>query len=194
MKKILLVFTFIVSGVTIMNAQVEKGNFLIGASSSGVGFTSVKQDVGYGRMEGLKQFIAAFKGGYFFKEDLMLGLQVPFQVAEGIDDDDEKFKHKLFIIAPTVRAYFIGVKSISAYFELSYGIGKESVIGSYNDDFKADLQKGTADVGLSIFISKKISLDLQLGYLSIKKESDKKNLGSLKTKGFQSSIGLSIFL
>lgn len=209
MKKILLSAMFIASAFTTISAQTEKGTFLIGAGSSNLGFSSLKSETKYdidgfedqdnGKVKSLE---VALKGAYFFVDNIAVGVQIPLTSSVN-ERDDWEYKTRTIVFSPFVRAYLYDNGNVKPYLEGNIGFGgyKNETVSRYNlngspfnDERKGNLFNYGLSGGVGIFITPKIALDFQLGYVytSLKDEDvdDVKNV----VKGFQSSIGFSFFL
>ena len=207
MKKVL--FVVLIGFATLkINAQTEKGKFLIGASSSSLGFSSLKSERKPGRVGGVDSdngettsLNLTLEGAYFLYDNMALGLQIPFEFYSYRDSEDYKQKNKTIVVSSFFRGYLYDIGNIKPYVEGVVGFGhstteinlstRNTLDGDIYFENEASIFQYEINGGISFFISSKTSFDLQLGYIYTSTEN--KEVKDI-SKGFQSSVGLSIFL
>lgn len=167
MKKILLLGA--VALFTSLNAQTEKGSWVIGGSTT-LGFNNVSTTVSAGSKSTDEPSVSTFtitpSVGYFVVDKIAVGLDLGF-VSLSSKDGDYKSSVTTTSVMPTGTYYFKSASNIIPY--LGAGVGYASVKSTEtykgkdttvtNDGF-AWKAKG----GIIYLINQTIGVDLGLGY------------------------------
>lgn len=186
MKPIRLLFIAALLFTGVANAQITKGNWMVGGSGS---FTSSKNNSTYGFDGSTSAYrINAFELtpdiGYFFIDKLAVGTVINFNYF-GSPDSDLKGTHS-YGIGPFVRYYFLKPETrINVFAEASYhySFTDKSVIGKFETNgyaFKA---------GPAIFFNSSVALECTLQY-----NYTKVNANSSDSGNFVVGLGFQIHL
>jgi outer membrane protein len=182
-----------------INAQTEKGNFLIGGSSS-LGFTSYgikwETDYGSGEQGKFRNLDLTAQSGYFVFNNFAAGLEIPFSYSKEIEDNDYYVSSSIAFI-PFVCYYFCkGNLKPFLVAGIGPGWGKEHY--SSDNDLKIPTRMLACEIdgGLAVFLNEHISLDFGLGYTNIStKWTDEDSNMNYKTtsSGMGFNIGFTCF-
>jgi len=199
----------------LLTAQTNKGNILVGVSSTlnltgtgtdlmNLGYTSVKYKsdaTGYTEPKPDKTFSINLspKVGYFVADNMALGLDVNMAVSNEKDGENSaKYNQTLFCAGPFVR-YYIPTSKVLPFFELSgaYGSLKSKYDSdSFNDTYTSSILAFGGGIGLAAPLGEKVTFDVLAGYNSLILKSKKDNpdnertiIGTLGLK-----IGFTFFL
>ncbi len=170
MKKNLILTIFINSLFTIY-AQTDKSYIILG-SDSDLSFISTHRKISTtANSESLennsKYFDFSIFGGYFVFENFSLGSKINYSKNK-FDD----VVNTSYMIGPMVRYYFYKNEKLMTYAQsiLSYGSNTYPVYNydTYgkliNDKKHSDLYGSEIDLGVAFLLSKKVSIDIILGY------------------------------
>lgn len=193
MKKFFLLLTLLVSLTFSVNAQTEKGKWLVSGSTN-VGFNSVntkyKADGFSVDGEKVNTFNISPSVGYFIIDNLSVGLGLDYNNSSTKDENDEKLSSSTFTVLPTATYFFTKNTTVKPY--LGAGAGYASYKQKYGS--VSQTNGGFAwgvEGGLAYFINPKIGIDLGLGYGQVSvEESDV----TIKANTFGAKIGFSLFL
>jgi len=211
-KFILLVF---ILSSTIGFSQTTEGRYYFGAKSS-LNFSSLKgsyESNNYNSSsENILNLNLSPQAGYFFKDQLVFGLELPINFFNIGEKNYESNKSFSFIVAPFVKYYFLSEK-IKPFIQLQYGLGEHyhynvsrySVSPTSNfdvfqstDTVITKLNRFMGTLGFSYFINSNIGIELNINYTNNKEEYNDNNLGyddySTTVKGVTSSIGFVILV
>ncbi len=181
-------------------AQTEKGNFLLGGSSS-FEYTALKlklENNGSSDDLGKTTSLDFTPGvGYFLADNFAVGVETALSFAVDKDEDDNKDKYSSAVVIPFMRIY-MGKGKVKPFIHGGLGPGwaKSKTAGYFSDyEFSYKLFAYEVSGGLSFFLNDKVSLEVGLGYASLATKydddySDSKNI----TAGFGTSVGFNIFL
>jgi len=194
MKKLTLITTLLlVTSFGLLTAQSNKGNTLVGISSSlnlvgsstdvmTLGFSSIKQKSnasGFSEPEPDKMtsFNVLPKVGYFIIDDLAIGLDLSYSLAVSKNGEtNSKSTYSLFGAGPFVR-YYLPAAKVLPYFELNsiFGISKSKYESDNSDnESTSSLTSLGGAVGIAAPLGDKVTFDVSLGYnsLIIKEKED----------------------
>jgi len=187
--KITFVLLILTGFATVATAQTEKGNFLLGGTSS-LNFASlsvnlendnISEDVG--KMSNLEFTPGA---GYFIADNLAVGVQFSVNSASQ-EEDGDKYTETTTMLLPFARLYF-GKSNVKPFVQAGIGPGWQK--GGYNNDKETEnLTLYEVDGGLAVFINRHISLDFILGFGWATAKPDN---WKITTKGIGGEIGFSI--
>lgn len=135
--------------------------------------------------------------GYFFIDNLALGIELPIQYSSMKDTDDDKMTQSSLVFAPFLKYYF-GNSMMKPYVNGSIGLGKGSVsydftMGS-NVSYSMTMFAYQLGAGLSIFLHEKVSLDLGLRWSSTSTTKVEDNPTNSKTINSGLGFGIGIFV
>lgn len=194
MKKVILT-AIAVFGITLANAQTQKGKWLVSGGTS-LEFSSAKQKLkadNFDTEDGPK--ISSFNVkpavGYFVAENFMIGLSLDYETST-IKFDSEKETQSSVSVIPQVGYYF-GKSNVKPF--LNAGFGFASVSNSNLDDNVNGTVLGI-NGGVAYFVSKSVSFDFGVGYQSISVKVDETNFNpsyTNTTSGFVSQIGIAVY-
>lgn len=186
--KISFVFFILTGFAVIATAQTEKGNFLLGGTSS-LNFASLSlklENDNVSEDAGKTSAIEFTPGaGYFIADNLAVGVQFSVNSASQ-EEDGDKYTETTTMLLPFARLYF-GKSNVKPFVQAGIGPGWEK--WGYDDKETENLTLYEVDGGLAVFINRHISLDFILGYgWATAKPDDWK----ITTKGIGGEIGFSI--
>jgi hypothetical protein len=204
MKKVLMITAVIFSiAVSITEAQINKGRWLTGVSTSfsyvnfgsdimSLGYTTVKT-TGNSSGDPVKYTTLNFlpKAGYFVADNLVIGLNSC--LATSVEKSDQsKYKTTYFGIGPFARYYIKGNK-VMPFFEVSTLFGSmtdksDSQGYSYSD--KTSVTSLGAGAGIAVKLADKVTFDIMAGYNSLTAKAKQDNPDDTKT--VQGTIGLKL--
>ncbi|MFN8395929.1 MAG: hypothetical protein U0176_14930 [Bacteroidia bacterium] len=151
-RTLLLALSLILSSTLIAQAQTEKGHWMIGLKSSGLGFQVRK---------GSFYVALSPEGGYFLADHLALGAHVGLNVGRQVTSN---FTGSGFGIAftPFLRYYIPFREKLSFPINIAFGAGAHWTTG---DIYYSTIGlNGSATAGIAYFPIKHLSLDFLIGY------------------------------
>jgi len=152
-NKILFIVILLVTFA--LNAQIDKGNWMMGGSA---GISNYKSKTGEFSQEGTNIFISP-NVGYFLIDKLNLGASVLLSFYN-------PSATKTYGLSPYVRYYFLEKeKQINLFSEAGYGFQKQ--IHS-----STTLQTFYLKAGTVIFLNSSVGLEVALNYSNSKQNSD----------------------
>ena len=161
--KTITLFFFIVFGMTLIaNAQITKGNWLVG----GDGSYSVQkgESTNYGTINTIKAsgLILRSNIGYFLMDNLALGITPRFSFSNPEGSNNGGFG---FGIGPLARYYFLKPeKKVNIFSQISYSFGY-----GYDNGINTSTSNGfLAKAGSAIFFNQSVALEVTLNYESSK--------------------------
>ncbi|GGK32924.1 hypothetical protein GCM10007962_29020 [Yeosuana aromativorans] len=169
--KILKLFFFIALLYTTANAQITKGNWLVGGDAN---FSSVKNKSETGD-EKFNDFRINPNVGYFFMDKISGGLQVNL-VFTNTNPGNDSTKASSYGFAPFVRYYFLETDeriNIFAEANYSYRIGKTGSSDNINWNgygFKA---------GTVLFFNSSVGLEFSINYVDTTRRIDNFNINTI---------------
>jgi len=176
------------------NAQTEKGNFLISASSN-LDFTSssIKLKKGDTSNDGGDRgtFELTPAAGYFVANNLALGVMVSLESLNEKEEDGDKYTETTTMLLPFAILYF-GKSNVKPFVQAAFGPGWEK--WGYDEKEKESITGFQLGGGLAVFVNQHVSLDFSLGYASASaKVNDNYNTEwKVINKGIGGNIGFSI--
>jgi hypothetical protein len=210
MKKISLLFAVLCLVASNAVAQLEKGNIMLGATSTiamGGGwdselmslyFAKTKYKQGTTTEDYYKTTAYNFlpKAGYFIMDNLVAGLEVVVTgyIEKDIEDDDT-WKESLLAVGPFVR-YYYPLDKIYPFAEI------EALFGTEKDTWLSDEDKSSiflfsGSLGAAVPLGEKVTFDVQAGYTRVT-DTWKDEAGDEESKyitgGFDIRLGFSIYL
>lgn len=182
MKTLKFFLAFTLFSYLSTNAQITKGNWMVGGSAN---FTNYKSTYQYGDTESTQTgsgLQISPNLGYFIKDNIVLGTALGFNYSNPSGDNNNSFSYG---IGPFARYYFRkSDKMINPFFQASYGFSQgKSDSGGDNKSNGYGLKGGTA-----IFFNSSVALELALNY-----DSTRYNDNST-SKNFSFGIGFQIHL
>jgi len=169
-KIIFTVMLFLFTGIFAF-AQVEKGNWLFGGSST-LEFNTSKEKVKSGgvTIDGSKytDFDIRPQVGYLVIDKLAVGLLLDIDIdKETYTDPESEYNWTSFMVGPFVRYYIIDLEGLMPYAEASMGIGsgntKTTYMGSESDQKYGMFAYGFG-AGATYFVTDNVGIDLFIGY------------------------------
>jgi long-subunit fatty acid transport protein len=213
MKNLLLFICFMLFNLSLLSAQANQGNILIGIASkhgitgagsdfASLGFHTMKyksNSTYSGQNESSTRLTTINiqpRVGYFVTNNFVLGLDVAIS-RSSYNDDDSDYESNGISAGPFVRYYFPGDK-IMPFIEAygSYGIITAKYESDYSDSKdKNNLTSVGGGAGLAFILSKKVNLDLMAGYNSFTRKDDDSDYSSSSTlNSITINMGFSIIL
>lgn len=209
MKKISLLFAVLCLVASNAVAQLEKGNIMLGATSTiamGGGwdselmslyFAKTKYKQGSTTEDAFKTTAYNFlpKAGYFIMDNLVAGLEVLVTgyIEKDIEDDDT-YKQSFLAVGPFVR-YYYPLDRIYPFAEIEALFGSEKYVG-YQEE-KSSIFLFSGSLGAALPLGEKVTFDAQAGYTRITdtwKNEEGDEDSKYITGGFEIRLGFSIYL
>lgn len=203
---------FFTSGI--LNAQNEKGKFIIGASSSILlgGSNSIGiNSFGYTRTKittnnPIVQTIVSEETGInvstelarFITDNLAMGLSIMAGYSVNKDDIGNKRKRSVFGVGPFMR-YYLPIKKALPYLEVNSNFGSNNT--NFNTPvgidgltrFTSGFSSFGGGIGSNIFLGDKVAIDISLDYRSLRfrveDSEDNTTVGSIGM-----NVGFNVFL
>lgn len=190
--KLFLALSLLITLTT--NAQITKGNWMVGGS----GDFSTKKLVnnysdGTSETNAFRSIEITPNIGYFIKDKLALGVKIGYEgeFYSGNTSSPEQHYNTIYS-GPFVRYYLLNSqKLINPFIESSFIFGNKHSSSSAFKSTNTSINSVYLSAGSSLFLNSSVGLDLTLKY-SIKDEKVESN--KLKTNDFQIGIGFQIFL
>lgn len=214
MKKISVLLTVLFMGVSsvIAQPQLEKGNLLLGVTSTvalsgsmsseflSLSFVKIKFKYGSEPAEDaykMTSFNILPKAGYFVSDNLVAGLLgIASGYTETILEDDDTYKENTLGVGPFVRFYY----PLDKFYPF---IEAESIVGTiretwFGDDEKSPFLLLGVSIGASLPLGDKVTFDAAAGYIrsSVKNTDveEAEDSSHYIRAGFGLRIGFSIYL
>lgn len=203
-------------------AQTEKGKYLIGANSN-MKFSSLTTTVkDNNRSEDIQRtntFEFSPSVGCFVANNFVIGFEIPFtykseKYSSLYNPDVSKETSSTLSFSPFARYYFDLNKTVKPFLQGQIGIGRSNNTAyfrenSFNNNYQFDPYENSTyssfeyksnlfmygiGGGIAVFLNDKISLDFEIGYVSISLTPDDPNYSDeIVSHGFGSSVGFSYF-
>lgn len=205
MKKLLLVGAIALCGA--MNAQAEKGSWVIGGSTT-LGFSNAKTTLKYdGKSQDgptVSTFAFTPSVGYFVANNLAIGLDLGFASITQKEEEGNwtgKTTASTVTALPTATYYFKSGSKILPYLGagIGYGSTKTSYTETYNGntDSEDETYSGLAykaKGGIVFLLNQTVGVDLGVSYTGMNGTLDSDNKIKSTTNTLGANIGFSIFL
>lgn len=183
-----------------MNAQMEKGSWVISGSTS-LGFNSVTTKYSAGTQSSTDPSISTFtvtpSVGYFVHDKLAVGVDLGFSSISQ-KEADYKYTMNTVSVLPTATYYFKGATKLVPYLGAGIGYASTTSTEKYNGVSDTDTVDGLAwkaKGGLVYLLNQNVGLDLGLGYNQFTNKETVAGTEYKATVGtFGVNVGLSIFL
>jgi hypothetical protein len=200
MKKLSFIFAALIMALTV-SAQPEKGNIFLGGSvnlNAGSSNTKVNGD----KTDGPKTFSFNVSPavGYFLSDKIMAGIKLGYTTnsTKTTDNSDNTFTELSNTIGVGLfaRYYIVPIEKMGFFFEANVGTGFGSSAVKVNGD-KTDgpstfsLNAGISP-GIAIFVSNRVALEAQYGFLGYNSFSTKSDNGGVDVKQNSSNFGLNL--
>lgn len=199
MKKLQLLFVSLLA-VSMTFAQQEKGDIYLGGSLNfGAGSSSTK--VGGTKTDGPSTFNLGIQPrvGYFLSEKILVGADLGFTTGSSKIDNGgtvTKVSNNAFGGGLFARYYVMPAEKLGFFFEANAGVlaGSSKVkVGNTETDGPNTFNLSTGITpGIVIFISKKVALEANYGFLGYTSFSETDKSGSVEVKDAQGNFGLSL--
>jgi hypothetical protein len=204
MKKVIMMATVIfIMTFSVTEAQINKGKWLIGVSTSfsyvnfgsdimSLGYTTVKT-TGNSSGDPVKYTTFNFlpKVGYFVIDNLVVGLNSC--LATSVEKSDQsKYNTTYFGIGPFARFYINGSK-VMPFFEVSTLFGSmtdKSDYQGYSYSDKTSVRSLGAGAGIAVKLADKVTFDIMAGYNSLTAKAKQDNPDDIKT--VQGTLGVKL--
>lgn len=167
MKKLLLVGALALFAS--MNAQMEKGSWVIGGSTS-LGFNNVTTKHSSGNNSSTEPSVSTItltpSVGYFVQDKLAIGVDLGL-MSMSQKDGDYKYTVSTFSVLPTATYYFKSATKLVPYLGVGVGYASTKETETYNgssDSYTVDGFAWKAKGGLIYLINPNVGVDLGVGY------------------------------
>ncbi|UOE42053.1 porin family protein [Chryseobacterium suipulveris] len=198
MKKLFLAGALALFGV--MNAQTEKGSWVIGGSTT-LGFNSVSTKYSGGGQSADGPTVSTItvtpSVGYFVIDKLAVGVDLGVTSITS-KQGNTKDTVSSFTVMPTGTYYFRNAGNIIPYVGAGVGYGSVTQSGTYNNQSVSDSESGfawKAKGGLVYLINQTVGIDLGVGYNQF---TSKKNYSGVdvttQVGTIGANLGFSLFL
>lgn len=156
MKTLILFFLFLCAVFTSANAQITKGNWMIGGD---VAFSYSKSKYETAPDASSFAFDLSPNVGYFVFDKIAGGIKVDYYNSKYTDDfGSSSFEN--FYLAPFVRYYFLEPeKPLNVFFEGAYRFSALKIINSNEISLKG---------GMAIFLNSSVAFEISITYLNLK--------------------------
>ncbi|MFD2569770.1 outer membrane beta-barrel protein [Spirosoma soli] len=159
MKRLLLIMSLLITSISAVTAQTEKGRWTVGVSVGNFQYSSQNN---YHSFSGSLSPSA----GYFFAKNLVVGTGLPLSLSTN-KYQSIKASNSGIGLSPFVRYYF-GDAKLKPYVGLSYAYSKtwQRNTGG-GQDYKGEgyTSSLSPSVGLAYFINNNVALNAGLGYV-----------------------------
>jgi hypothetical protein len=184
MKTIKLFFlaTLLFSGFA--NAQITKGNWMVGGSGSFINYKNTYPDNNTETTQTGYVFDLLPNVGYFVVDNFSIGSMVVFSFINPSGSDNNSLN---FGLAPFVRYYFRkSDKIINPFLQASYSFNRSKIQleDNYNKSSEYSLKGGSA-----FFLNSSVALEITIEY-----RSSINNVNNNQYENFTTGIGLQIHL
>ena len=215
-KTTVLAVLFFACSFGLLQAQTNKDNFMVGASSSlslvgggselmGLGFSTLKfksDRSGFEESDADKQvsFNLSPQIGYFVADNFAVGLDLNVATSkytDGVSDDEST--QNLFAAGPFVR-YYIPASTVLPFVQVGGAFGRintkfdNSFIGE--QESKSNVVAFGGGAGIAAPLGEKVMLDIMAGYnsLTVKDAEDNDDNDRTVTGTIALRIGFTVFL
>ncbi len=214
--KSLLTVLLITITIGVINAQTNKGNTLVGISTTlnllgtsselmNLGFSSVKYKSdanGFQEPDPNKMTNVNFlpKIGYFVADNFVMGIDLSVALSiEKDGEDGDKNTETLISAGPFLR-YYIPSSKVFPYFEVSSSFGSRK--SKYESDIwddqetKSGIMSFGGGIGIAAPLGERITLDVLAGYnsLTLKSKEDNPNNERIVVGTLGVKLGFTIIL
>jgi len=175
----------------IVNAQTEKGQWVIGGNSS-ISFTSTKTNFEFDGEEVGDEidssiFTVTPSVGYFVMDNLSVGMDVGLQFTKSGD-----VKTSTTSLIPNAVYYFDGGDKLKPFVGLGVGLASLSQGDEDEQKFSGLLLRGTG--GLAYFINDSISLNFVVQYINTNQKNKANEDIVSKNNNIGAGLGIWFFL
>jgi outer membrane protein len=201
-KAILFSAVILLFAVSSMEAQINKGRWLVGVSTSisylnfgsdimSLGYTTVKQTNSSGDDVKYTTFNFLPKAGYFVADNLVIGLNNC--VSTSVEKSgDYKYTTTYLATGPFIR-YYINSKKVMPFFEADALLGvmkDKSEGGGYDSSSDTGVTGLGLGAGAAFKLADKVTFDIMAGYNSLTAKAKQDNPDNEKTK--QGTLGIKL--
>lgn len=198
MKKVLLLGA--VALFTSLNAQTEKGSWVIGGSTT-IGFNNISTKYSVGNNSNTEPSVSTFtltpSVGYFVQDKLAVGLDLGF-VSMSQKDGDDKYTVSTLSAMPTATYYFKSATNLVPYLGAGVGYASTKATEKYNGNSNSETVDGfawKAKGGLVYLINQNIGVDVGASYNQFSNKETVMGTDYKTTVGtFGINLGFSVFL
>lgn len=194
MKKLLLVGA--VALFATMNAQTEKGSWVVGGSTN-LGFNNVTTKYSAGNESQTEPSVNTFgfspSVGYFIQDKIALGVDLGFQ-SMSQKDGNSKYTVSTLSIMPTGTYYFRSASNVIPYLGAGIGYASTKVTEKYNNETDTYDTNGLAwkvKGGIVYLINSNVGVDLGVGYNQF---TDKETVNGTDFKTTIGNLGVNLGL
>lgn len=182
LRKFSVLVLFIILGV-VSNAQLTKGNWLVGGSGSYISNKYSTTD------QKTKKITVAPNIGYFLLDKLPVGIKANYSLNKVINPNGTNAKDESFVVGPFCRYYFLKEdKLVNFFVEGNYAFGFYNITagGSFKD---GSVRNYSILAGPVIYFNSNVGLEFTIGYYD-----NKYIQPNITNSGMSINVGLQIHL
>jgi hypothetical protein len=187
MKTIKLILSITLLSFLTSNAQITKGNWMVGGDASYSKKESYANNFNSSKRKTSELDIKA-NVGYFFIDNFQAGIRLSY-LNYNLKNDDSGSSNKHWLkYGIYSRYYFLKTeKLVNIYLDGGYFFGNRIY---YNGDFKDNLNGYSLSAGPTIFLNSSVAMEMGINYSSTKL----KGVNDFTENDLQFTIGFQIFL
>jgi hypothetical protein len=186
MKTIQLIFTLTLFSFLTSNAQITKGNWMVGGNASFSNKERYNNDFKNDKLK-TSEFDINANAGYLFMDNLQVGIRVGYSdyKIKNTSSDSNRYWLKYGVYS---RYYFLKPdKLVNIYLDGEYFFGNSAFS---NGEYKDNLNGFSISAGPTIFFNSSVAMELGINYSSTKY----KGVNDSTENNLQFSLGFQIFL
>ena len=187
MKTIKLIFTLTLFSFLTSNAQITKGNWMVGGNGSYSNKESYTNNFNSSKLKTTEIDVKA-NIGYLFVDNLQAGIILNY-LKYNLKNDDSGASNKHWLkYGVYSRYYFLkNEKTINFFLDGSYSLGNRIY---YNGDYKDKSSGYSFSAGPTVFFNSSVAMEMAVNYSSTKF----KGINDFIENDLRFTIGFQIFL
>ncbi|WP_300670119.1 OmpW family outer membrane protein [Soonwooa sp.] len=204
MKKLLLFGALALFGA--MNAQTEKGSWVIGGSTT-LGFTTATSKYKYQGESADGPKVSSISVtpsvGYFVANNIAIGLDLGISSVTQKNEEDlysEKNTTTTIAVMPTASYYFKSASNIIPYLGVGVGYASSNNKNTYTENGNTNTDEGKvsgfaykAKGGVVFLLNQNVGIDVGLSYMGTNGKLDSNKDVKVNTGTFGVNAGVSVF-
>ncbi len=212
MKKFFILIAILIGNISLVKAQTNKGNLLVGVSSTlslagtgsdliTLGYTTSKNKSdasGFEEREGSKVLSLNVlpKAGYFVADNFVVGLDAVLASSKRTEGENEnEYRNTLWSVGPFAR-YYIPTETVIPFLEIGGTFGssndKAEIEGWHEEEleFKSSILGFGGGAGIAVLLGNNVTFDVMAGYNSLRVKEKENNPDNNRT--VTGTIGLKV--